>query len=315
MIDIIIPLYNSKTIWFTLASIAYQDDTDVTVTIVDDCSSSEYDYSKMLDFFKKYLKIQYIRLEKNSGPGVARQKGIEATQAPYIMFIDSDDSLGGLDVISKIKKYIIIEDKDFIIGRFVEETFNKQFYFRDNDQTWLHGKIYRRKFLERNHIHFNDTYKNEDNFFNQLLLLHAPRVGKIQDTLYVYRNNMDSLTRSNNYAYNYEGTIYYAYNISEAMREALEDGCDPRLVSVLGVRCLIPIYYYYIEYYQKKDVSKLIKYGSRIYHMIDYQLVDEGIIRDSFCAYIQHILNTHYEFLLSGVSFEDFKKMLGDYHD
>ena len=62
MIDIIIPLYNSKTIWYTLASIAYQNDTDVTVTVVDDCSSKEYDYSKILDFYRKYLDIQYIRL-------------------------------------------------------------------------------------------------------------------------------------------------------------------------------------------------------------------------------------------------------------
>ena len=78
MIDIIIPLYNSKTIWYTLASIAYQTDTDVTVTVVDDCSSKEYDYSKMIEFYQQFLNLQYIRLEKNSGPGVARQKGIEA---------------------------------------------------------------------------------------------------------------------------------------------------------------------------------------------------------------------------------------------
>ncbi len=231
------------------------------------------------------------------------------------MFMDSDDSLGGVDVITKIKNYLNQEDKDFIIGRFVEETYNQSIRFHDNDQTWLHGKIYKRKFLEDNHIHFNDTYKNEDNFFNQLCLLHAPKVGWLNEVLYIYRNNMDSLTRSNNYAYNYEGTIYYAYNISEAMREAMEDNCDPMLISVLGARCLVPIYYYYIEYYQKKDVSKLVKYGSRIYHMIDYSLVSENIIKEAFCGYIEFVLQTNYQYLISGVSFEDFKKMLGDYHD
>ena len=314
MIDIIIPLYNSKTIWDTLASIAYQTDTDVPVTIIDDCSSKEYDYSETLDFFRQYLDIQYYRLEKNSGPGIARQVGIEKTSAPYIVFMDSDDSLGGVEVIAKMKEYVLEEAKDLTVGVFVEETFG-DVYFHDNDHTWLHGKIYKRKFLEDNHIHFNDTYKNEDNFFNQLLLLHKPNLGNFNQTLYVYRNNMDSLTRSNNYAYNYEGTIYYAYNISEAMREAKEDGCDPLLISVLGFHCLVPIYYYYIEYYQEKDVSKLLEYAKRIYRMIDFNLLNDDIIKEGFQSYISFVLETNYQFLLSGVSFDDFKKMIGDEND
>ena len=314
MIDIIIPLYNSDTIWDTLASIAYQSDTDVSVTIVDDCSSKAYDYSKMLDFFKKYLDIHYYRLDKNSGPGVARQVGIEKTSSPYIMFLDSDDSLGGVEVISKIKEYIQKEDNDLTIGIFVEETPGDVF-FHENDQTWLHGKIYKREFLMNHHIHFNNTYKNEDNFFNQLLLLHKPKIGYLDETLYVYRNNMSSLTRANDYAYNYEGTIYYTFNISEAMREAKEDGCDPFLISVLGFRCLVPVYYYYIEYYQKKDVSKLIEYGKRIYRMIDFNLLNDDIITEAFRSYISFVLDTNYQFLLSGVSFDEFKKMLGDEND
>ena len=313
MLDIIIPLYNSHTIWDTLASIAYQTDTDVSVTIVDDCSSSKYDYSKMIKFFQKYLDIHYYRLEKNSGPGVARQVGIERSHAPYIMFMDSDDSLGGVEVIRKIKEYLQ-EDYEMMIGVFVEESFQDVF-FHDHDQTWLHGKIYQRKFLEENHIHFNDTYKNEDNFFNQLCFLHLPKLKYLEDTLYIYRNNMNSLTRSDNYAYNYEGTIYYAFNISEAMRESLEDGCSERDVSILGFRCLIPCYYYYIEWSPKKDVSKLLEYSRRIYQMIDFSYITDEIRDDAFRSFLYYLIADQYQLVLQGLSFDEFIQKMEVQHD
>ena len=36
-------------------------------------------------------------------------------------------------------------------------------------ESWLHGKIYKRKFLEKNNIKFNESRYNEDVYFNELI--------------------------------------------------------------------------------------------------------------------------------------------------
>ena len=52
---------------------------DVTITIIDDCSSISYD-------------VKTIRMPQNGGPGAARQYGISFTSEPFIMFIDAGDT-------------------------------------------------------------------------------------------------------------------------------------------------------------------------------------------------------------------------------
>ncbi len=77
MIDIIIPAYNAhETIRKTLMSICIQNNVkDLNIYIIDDCSDEPYDY--LIDEFNKYLNIKIERLNKNSGPGVARNRGLE----------------------------------------------------------------------------------------------------------------------------------------------------------------------------------------------------------------------------------------------
>ena len=77
MIDIIIPIYNSrKTLPYTLLSICRQSIKEkVRVLLVDDCSSDSYD--DIVEKFSNELKIKIVSLDNNSGPGVARQYGME----------------------------------------------------------------------------------------------------------------------------------------------------------------------------------------------------------------------------------------------
>ena len=54
---------------------------------------SKYNYSEEIKCFSKYFNIEEIELNINGGPGKARKEGINASNSPYIMFIDSDDIL------------------------------------------------------------------------------------------------------------------------------------------------------------------------------------------------------------------------------
>jgi len=57
---------------------------DITITIIDDCSSVQYD-------------VKTIRMPQNGGPGAARQYGINHTIEPFIMFVDAGDTFVDFD--------------------------------------------------------------------------------------------------------------------------------------------------------------------------------------------------------------------------
>ena len=88
-IDIIIPAYKAQnTILRTLSSIAEQEILeDLEVTIVNDADG--IGYKEFVDMFSPYMKVKEIVMEKNGGPGEARQYGIENTTNPFITFIAS----------------------------------------------------------------------------------------------------------------------------------------------------------------------------------------------------------------------------------
>ena len=89
MISVVIPTYNKeKSITRTVESILEQDYTDFEIIIVDDCSSDNT--VQMIE--KKYgERIKLIKLKKNFGANVARNKGVLEAKGDYIAFMDSDD--------------------------------------------------------------------------------------------------------------------------------------------------------------------------------------------------------------------------------
>ncbi len=91
IISIITPTFNSERfIKQTLDSILSQTFTHWELLITDDCSSD-----RTLEIVRNYMKndnrIKLFVLDKNSGPGVARNNSILKSKGDYIAFCDSDD--------------------------------------------------------------------------------------------------------------------------------------------------------------------------------------------------------------------------------
>lgn len=96
-VSVIVPCYRcSETIERAVASIAQQTLPPEEVLLIDDCSDDE---GKTLDSlyrlqmeYRDKVALKVIALEVNGGPSVARNAGWEAATAPYIAFLDADDT-------------------------------------------------------------------------------------------------------------------------------------------------------------------------------------------------------------------------------
>ena len=223
MIDIIIPIYNArKTLELTLMSIKLQTIIDkINIYLIDDNSSE--DYKDILNKYKD-MNIIYKKLDKNNGPAVARQKGIEMSSSKYIMFIDADDLLYDADSIKKLFNKIE-EDYDYVVGITIDEKQNTQIM----NESDLHGKIYKREFLLKNNIKFNNTRIHEDNYFNNLVLLCEPKQKELLENIYIYVDNKDSITNINKEK-EFENLEIYISNIKEIIEEATKRNIEKDLI-------------------------------------------------------------------------------------
>ena len=191
MIDVIIPCYNAhNTLEITLNSIINQSIKDkIKVLLVDDCS--DRNYQDIVYKYKKYIDISEMRLEKNSGPGVARQAGIDNTNNPYIVFIDSDDLFFDVDSL-KCLYDSIEEGYDYVNSLEYDQKRGEIILLTGN----VHGKIYCRKYLDENNVHFNTSRIHEDNFFNNYVILSGAKRYTLSQCTYFYVENTTSLTNS-----------------------------------------------------------------------------------------------------------------------
>lgn len=90
MLSVIVPVYNSEDyLDKCVESILAQSYNNLELILVDDGSTDTS--GNMCDFYaKKHFNIKAIH-SKNTGPGAARNVGIDVSRGDYISFVDADD--------------------------------------------------------------------------------------------------------------------------------------------------------------------------------------------------------------------------------
>lgn len=213
-LDIIIPQYKEteEIISPLLDSIEMQASISfkgIKVIIINDHSDTLLSDEFLKSY--KHLNIEYIQTTENKGPGQARQLGIDHSNAEYVMFADADDRLFACNLFKEIYDLLVKnKDKsiDIIYTRWIEELKQGDLVHHiphDNqDMTWLHGKAFRRQFLLDRNLRFNEKIKvHEDSYFNTITQMNAAITATIDIYSYFWCYNVDSLTRSAKYKYNY----------------------------------------------------------------------------------------------------------------
>lgn len=313
MIDVIIPAYNShKYIDNVLTSLSLQTITDkFEVTIVND--GSKEDYSKIISFYNEFIKVKEIGYKDNKGPGYARRYGINNTHNKYIVFIDSDDVLYDRFSLQNLYNEIENNNLDYVNSLFYEEL-NETFYPKEKDDVWLHGKIYRREFLSDNNINFNDSRCNEDNGFNTLVLLSKPKKKYFYQATYIWKSNMNSITRSNDYEYQFTGLSGFIYNITWALNLKKDNKEISYDIAKIAMQTLYYLYFCYLKFNKTKAFDELINKSKDLYNLsivYDFNSYELGNILDEEFNKIHKYFDKNIIYNPI-ITFNEFLKMVGD---
>lgn len=210
-ISVIVPVYNTgDLVKACLESILEQSFRDFELIIVND-GSTDASGEIVKNAIEGRTDCKYFH-QVNSGPGVARNRGLAAAEGEYIAFVDSDDRVEkdyletllsgaekyGADIVQcgysrvrdgEIVSQVLFEDSCAV---FTDEKDLLNFYhktFVENKYGHLlWNKLYRRSLIEGLSLRFADNREvyGEDVLFNAHALLFAEKVVGIAAAPYNY---------------------------------------------------------------------------------------------------------------------------------
>lgn len=205
LLQILVPRYKEtfSEIKPLLDSIEMQhsvDKSEVEVLICTDGLDNQLDTW----FFSNY-HFRINLLEKpHSGVADTRQVLLENSTAEYIMFCDADDCFYTMNALWQIYSQIGQNQFDVLYSDFVEETVEIPqpgvkipiYIVRENDNTFVHGKVYRRQFLIDNKVNWlaGSTF-HEDSYFNYLACNLPGKVIRVTTPFYMWCYNPKSVCR------------------------------------------------------------------------------------------------------------------------
>jgi glycosyltransferase involved in cell wall biosynthesis len=152
-ISVIIPVYNTeKYLSKCLDSIISQSFPDFECILVDDYSQ---DNSPRIcdEYKKKDSRIIVIHKPKTEGASYARRTGIQAANAEYIQFIDSDDWIDST-MLETMYQNNINNDYSMVVCDFIKETENPDITIYEKQYIPVNSKeILIKNIFSSNYIH------------------------------------------------------------------------------------------------------------------------------------------------------------------
>lgn len=159
-----IPAFHANAhICKALASIASQTMADqISVVIAKDDPNDNYDFVK--ERFPD-LDITIVDCEKNTGPGLARQRALDACKTLWITFMDADDIFATAFGVENLYRNIEANNIQ-VMGTFLQEVDNnptiRVIQMTNKNHPWVFGRLYNVEFLRKNNVRFSELRAMED---------------------------------------------------------------------------------------------------------------------------------------------------------
>lgn len=220
MISVIVPAYNAEnTIKRSVDSVIENTFKELEIIVVDD-GSKDNTCKIVKSIIKEDERVKLIS-KKNGGVSSARNLGIQKASAPYIMFLDSDDTYEPT-CCEKTANQMLAESADIVLIGY-NECFKYQTYKRycpvkstliSNDEIFeslihrhymsgLNGYMgsvwlacFKKDIIQSNNIAFNEKlHHSEDKLFLINYLFCCQSLAVVNEALYNYNLGDSSVTK------------------------------------------------------------------------------------------------------------------------
>ncbi len=208
-VSIIIPIYNAGGFLEKgLNSCVNQTLQNIEILCVNDASTDNSS-----EIIRKYAerypgKVIPINLEKNSGPGEARNQGILRAKGKYLCFMDSDDYLDirlcsdayekaeeqGADMV--FYDFMRVEGRTQYYVELIGQEETKLWYQQIGCAPWL--QILKREVIVEKGLFMPQYFYAEDDAVVPLWRYYAGKKCKIQGAYYYYVHRADSIVNGQN---------------------------------------------------------------------------------------------------------------------
>lgn len=210
-ISVIIPIYNAeKYLEQCLDSVLCQTESEIQVICVDD-GSTDASGAILKEYAKRDQRLEIVR-SANKGGGAARNVGMKSAKGEYIAFLDADDFMDetflermyqkcskenadiavcGVRFLYQVTGALRNTDVGLRVGNLPDkEVFSykdmKPFIF-NTFHNWAWNKIFRREFIEKHNLQFQEILRTNDLLFTCKALVEAERITTVKEHLITYR--------------------------------------------------------------------------------------------------------------------------------
>jgi len=309
MISIIIPTYNrAHLISETLNSIIAQTYTNWECIIVDDGSIDNTE-ELITDLIKKDDRFQYYKRPEDKIKGVnsCRNYGFHLSKGNYINWLDSDDLLkpDALHVLLSSFSEMI----DVVVAKVELVNFEKQIkiresnirsknliedYYINNVAFYVCGPLWKRDFLLKQNMLFDELISNLDDWdFNLRMLYQKPKINYLDISLIQYRVHEDSLSAEIN-----------KFNFKEIESEFFARDKHFKIIKADNIIKLRNLRIFNKDRYKYILREALVKNHNKKYYLFrkllknQFLLIDfMGMLKSSFGFLLYSILKKGYKFL------------------
>lgn len=182
LISVIVPVYNAEdTLDRCIRSLLAQTHRNTELLFIND-GSTDYSAGILLDYAKRDERIRVLSI-RNSGPGIARNIGLEHMQGDYFCFADSDD-YADRHYLSRMLSEAVLYHADIVQTDYLTVNVNgkikqgrkhlpelisgaalclRKFSEQERITNFPWGKLFRSSLMKD--IRFPALYKSEDKVF------------------------------------------------------------------------------------------------------------------------------------------------------
>lgn len=282
MISIITPVNNSqKYLYKYLNNIYKQSYINIEIICIDD-GSTDNSLKMLKQYARKDTRVEIIT-QKNQGAAVARNLGLSVAKGKYVIFLDSDDyfepdlieaSVAKAEKFSADMVIFKAEAFDDVTGKTsplndriskLKEYQYKTFCYKDMPEDIFNSfliapwnKLYRKSFLDKYGLKFQNVKRTNDLFFTSQTLITAKRIVLLDKVLVHYRTGQTKNLQSGN-----EETPLDFYKALYELKKYLNQTGLYKEVGISYLKLVLDVVFYNLNSIKSnnkfKDLIQLLK--------------------------------------------------------